>query len=64
MVQQKLTWVKSDINGKTFFEHWTADILFLNLKGPHPLNSIKLVLAFNDHKLALIYLISACCKNL
>jgi hypothetical protein len=32
-----------------------VDILFLNLKGYHPLHSIKLVSAFNDHKISFEY---------
>jgi hypothetical protein len=42
-VRRKLMWVKSGINQYTFFYHWTEDILFLNIKGHHPINSIKLV---------------------
>ncbi len=37
---------------RSSFNIETADILFLNIKGHHPLNSIKLGLAFNDHKIS------------
>jgi hypothetical protein len=37
-VQRKLRGVKYYINKKVFFSHWTADILFLNLKGTGSLN--------------------------
>ncbi len=43
IVRQKLRWVKSGLNQELMDCHIAADVLFSNLKGHHPLNSIKLV---------------------
>jgi hypothetical protein len=40
-VQRKLTGVESDINGKVFLSHLTADISVSNFKGTCSLNSKK-----------------------
>ncbi len=44
-VQRKLRGVEYYINKKVYFSHWTADILFLNLKGTGSLNRKKHVSA-------------------
>ncbi len=38
--------------GRLVFNIESGDILYLNLKGRHPLNSMKLDSAFNNHKIS------------
>ncbi len=45
IVQQKSAGVESGISRKVFLSHWTADILFFNLKRTFSLNRKKLVSA-------------------
>ncbi len=45
IVRPKLRWVKSGINKQLIDCNLAIDVLFSNLKGHHPLNSIKPVSA-------------------
>jgi hypothetical protein len=49
---------------RSVFLTFNCGYLFLNLKGHHPLNSIKLVSAFNDHIISFDIKLAPAAKNL